>query len=963
MLSHIPLNSKVSNASLVVEGKVVSQVSFWDIGNKNIFTRNKIEVYKIFKGSLQTAFIEVITQGGIVGNDMQTVEPSLQLKVGEIGVFTCNNTTVNVPFTHTSSIPQFDAYASVQGFIKYDLQSQSAIAPFEKYSDISTVLYQSINSVTNNNYQTIKTVNLNPSQGMQFVVAPSITNISPLTVTAGTKTQITITGSNFGASQGSGFVEFFDANTASGVPTYTPLASEYISWNDNTIVVEVPSRAGTGTIDVTQAGSGSSGQTLTVSYSQLNYTTGGNAYQPDHVDDNGSGGYTFQMHTDFDANSAAKASFLRALDTWRCNTAVNWTNGATTAIDAVASDNVNVVRFDNGGELSVGVLGVCSSWRSFCGGNTAMVVELDIVFDDAASWEYGPALPGFTDYDFETVAVHELGHAHQLGHVISPGAIMHYAISNGDANRSLGVNDQAGGDFVQAQSIVANSCGSGAMTNYVCGTVPVANFSASTTTPCPGDAVVFTDLSTNIPLSWSWVFQGGTPATSTSQNPAVTFATPGLHSVTLTAGNVAGDDAEVKVGYINVGTCTKLKTAYCGITLASLNDYVHANAIIGATQYQFRFIHAASSFTATYASPNAKVTGNGISGIQYGKTYNVDVRVMVGGVWGNYGIVCTVTTPPAIPTTSLKPSSCGITLANLNDYVYANTAVGASTYQFRFVHAASSFTATYSSNVAKAPGIGISGIQYGRTYDVDVRVMVGGVWGTFGAVCLVTTPPAVPTTQLKPVDCGRTLSALNEFIRAEAVIGVNQYEFRFINSISSFTATVNRGTAIVNVSSVPGIQYATTYNVDVRAQVGGVWGNYGAVCTITTPGSPMVRQPSGSVDGFDQNLSNSEESQYGTLKQIQNTSLEENNLSIEVYPNPTHDGNVMMDIASLSGEIVLIKLYDLAGRELLGLSKAITPGVSNIIPGEFGSLGLSNGIYILKVSVGTENIYQKLIVE
>jgi len=88
-------------------------------------------------------------------------------------------------------------------------------------------------------------------------------------------------------------------------------------------------------------------------------------------------------------------------------------------------------------------------------------------------------------------------------------------------------------------------------------TAPVANFSASTTTPFIGQTVTFTDLSTNSPTSWSWSFNpatvtytGGT--SSTSQNPQVQFTAGGLYTVTLTATNGGGSDQEVKTNYISV---------------------------------------------------------------------------------------------------------------------------------------------------------------------------------------------------------------------------------------------------------------------------------------------------------------------------------------------------------------------------------------------------------------------------
>jgi PKD repeat protein len=64
--------------------------------------------------------------------------------------------------------------------------------------------------------------------------------------------------------------------------------------------------------------------------------------------------------------------------------------------------------------------------------------------------------------------------------------------------------------------------------------------------------VSFTDLSANNPTSWSWTFQGGSPSTSTSQNPAVTYNTPGTYDVSLTVSNEAGNDTKTVNGYITV---------------------------------------------------------------------------------------------------------------------------------------------------------------------------------------------------------------------------------------------------------------------------------------------------------------------------------------------------------------------------------------------------------------------------
>jgi PKD repeat protein len=74
---------------------------------------------------------------------------------------------------------------------------------------------------------------------------------------------------------------------------------------------------------------------------------------------------------------------------------------------------------------------------------------------------------------------------------------------------------------------------------------PAADFSYAPNPAWAGDSVSFTDLSSRLPLAWDWLFDGATPASSTTQNPTVTFATPGEKTVTLQAENDVGWSAPI----------------------------------------------------------------------------------------------------------------------------------------------------------------------------------------------------------------------------------------------------------------------------------------------------------------------------------------------------------------------------------------------------------------------------------
>ncbi len=80
---------------------------------------------------------------------------------------------------------------------------------------------------------------------------------------------------------------------------------------------------------------------------------------------------------------------------------------------------------------------------------------------------------------------------------------------------------------------------------------PVADFAGSPTTGYAPLTVNFTDLSTGAPDTWNWNFGDGS-GTSTAQNPSYEYTAVGTYTISLTATNAYGSDAEVKTGYITV---------------------------------------------------------------------------------------------------------------------------------------------------------------------------------------------------------------------------------------------------------------------------------------------------------------------------------------------------------------------------------------------------------------------------
>ncbi|MBN1810040.1 MAG: PKD domain-containing protein [Planctomycetes bacterium] len=124
---------------------------------------------------------------------------------------------------------------------------------------------------------------------------------------------------------------------------------------------------------------------------------------------------------------------------------------------------------------------------------------------------------------------------------------------------------------------------------------PTADFTWSPASPETSQGVDFTDASTpgdGTIVTWEWTFSGGTPATSTAQNPSgITFATAGIHDVTLRVVDDNGqedtitkqitisDPADTTKPTLDVTTVTIKGTATDNVAVTSLTDDKGAGTI------------------------------------------------------------------------------------------------------------------------------------------------------------------------------------------------------------------------------------------------------------------------------------------------------------------------------------------------------------------------------------------------
>lgn len=440
------LSQRVSQSSLIVEGIVVSKNSYKHSSVNRIFTSNRLKVTSVIKGNIADTVIDIITQGGTLGNEMLVCHELASLRTGDKGIF----------FLIPSRYHElgYDIYTEKQGFLKQ--KDEPGI-----YSDLflGTIYIDQILKELGSSKVKDPARKPDVIENKKSALIPVITSFSPTSLSAGTNTELTITGTGFGNTRGT--IEFRNADDG-GNTFIEPLSTEYKTWSDTKIIIEVPAGAGTGTFRVrTGSGFASSIDPLIIRFARTQVEYEGNAYSAllvDHM----AGGYPWRMTNGFSNDSLARESFLRAFNKWRCVSGVNWFIGSETDADVTERDNLSVIRFDTGEELPSNVLGVCYSYYLGCTTTEWYVNEFDIVFDRDVRWEFGPDLPAGNEFDFESVAFHELGHGHQLGHVINQQDVMHYAIAPGTYQRDPNQDDIEGAKLVMKES-ARSICNFGSM--------------------------------------------------------------------------------------------------------------------------------------------------------------------------------------------------------------------------------------------------------------------------------------------------------------------------------------------------------------------------------------------------------------------------------------------------------------------------------------------------------------------
>lgn len=419
---------------------------------------------------------------------------------------------------------------------------------------------------------------------------------------------------------------------------------------------------------------------------------------------------------------------------------------------------------------------------------------------------------------------------------------------------------------------------------------------------------LYTDASATIP------YTGGPAATVYAA-----MSTP--VSYTATATTVLGCTRQATASYtmttVGCPSTTNVQNALCGATLSSINQQIYANLVSGAQGYRFRVTDLTTNEVQSIDRNLRVFQLTQLTDYAFDRSYRIEVSVRLGGVWQPYyGAACTVTTPS--PLTQVQAAQCGSTLTTMNDVIYANNVPFATGYKFRITNLLTSAQEEIERPLRDIRITNIASPEFNTTYSVEVAVRnTDGVYLAYGSACNITTP-SFPTTQLQLSQCDVVITNPNAVIYADSYPGATTYRFRFVNSGLGYNYQFDKPLRSFELNTVPGLLPGETYSVQVSIEIGGEFGPFGKVCTLTTPGGARSTEPAVKAVEFQATAS----------------------------PNPFAD-NFKLDVKTSTDELIQVRVYDMLGKQI----EVRNVTVSSITDLEVGT-NYPAGVYNVIVSQG-----------
>jgi|GEM_PF-4012026 len=354
----------------------------------------------------------------------------------------------------------------------------------------------------------------------------------------------------------------------------------------------------------------------------------------------------------------------------------------------------------------------------------------------------------------------------------------------------------------------------------------------------------------------------------------------------------------------------------------------------------------APAFTLTNGQPTGGVySGPGVTGglfdpaVAGNGTHTITYTYTDANSISNFATTTVEVDPMhCIVTSTLTSAYCGATGLTPNSVIVCEASPGATAYQFTVSNTSLGYSANWTVNAPyrsctlnKFPGL-----QYGQTYTVTIKVMSGGILSAAGLPCSITLAN-LPTTSLATSSCNATGLTKNSYITCNAVSGATSYEWTFTNTSLGFSYVYTYPGPYRNLQlkNVPGLIAGNTYNVGVKATIGTILTQPGAVCPITLSSAFMAEYEGDGSKEF----------------------VEMPNLSAIVYPNPVSlESELKIQLNEIQTSTVIIT--DVMGR--LVFEKQFAE--MDLINISLAGMGISPGVYNVAVSNGTNIENNKIVV-
>ena len=376
-----------------------------------------------------------------------------------------------------------------------------------------------------------------------------------------------------------------------------------------------------------------------------------------------------------------------------------------------------------------------------------------------------------------------------------------------------------------------------------------------------------------------------------------------------------------------------------GCSATSSATVVTVNASTVPTFTQVPAICSGGSFSLPTNSNN-NITGTWLPAINNTATTTYTFTPTAGQCASTASMTVTVNTcSVTVATTKLRTCDCGKLNFTMNAQFACNAVAGATQYQFEFTDVVSNtvYATAIRSGVICAPNMATPNLLWNTQYNVRVRAKVGGVWGEYGASCLIglMQNPAlngVGNTKLESKWCNKLNISPTATISCVQISMSSGFEFELTDSATQQVITKITYTKYLPLASLsPTVLPGHTYKVRVRSRVYKTWGNFSDECRLVI--SNIVSSRMGDFEEDSEELDNT-----AVSEEVSNELLP--SFDLMVYPNPMEEeANIM--VSSSEKMQVNISIYDLSGKLVYAQSMSSNSSL------QLQHLKLDQGVYLL----------------